>query len=412
MRLKLFFCSFLAVLCSTASSAEFSAPMSVATFSDDIAFLRRHTDIIVLRDNRGNAQVAVAPSWQGRVMTSAAEGEGGASFGWINRDLISSGELQPHINVFGGEDRLWLRPEGSQFSIYFAKGMPFSGDHWFVPKALDTLPFKVVSHSSADATLQAEFTLANYSGTHFQVAIRREVRLLENVTAWHHLGVAPLDRVALVAYESNNTLINAGREAWRKDTGLLSIWILGMFNSSPSATVAVPIKAGSESELGAKVTTYEAYGAIPPERLKATGNTIFFRGDGKYRSKIGVNPRRSLGKLGSYDAARRVLTIVQFSQPQGVNDYVNSLWGPQEAPYGGDAINSYNDGPPAPGTKSLGPFFELESSSPAVALEPGGSLEHTHRTLHLAGPRGELDSVASAVLGVSLAQIEAALPSD
>jgi hypothetical protein len=27
----------------------------------------------------------------------------------------------PHINVFGGEDRFWLGPEGGQFSIFFAK---------------------------------------------------------------------------------------------------------------------------------------------------------------------------------------------------------------------------------------------------------------------------------------------------
>jgi hypothetical protein len=104
-----------------------------------------------------------------------------------------------------------------------------------------------------------------------------------------------------------------------------------------------------------------------------------------------------------------VLTIVQFNQPDGIDDYVNSLWKIQQFPYNGDAANAYNDGPPALGAKPIGPFFEMESSSPAAVLAPGGSLEHIHRTIHLTGPENELDSVARAVLGVSLAEIRSAL---
>ncbi len=114
--------------------------------------------------------------------------------------------------------------------------------------------------------------------------------------------------------------------------------------------------------------------------------------------------------LGSYDADNRVLTIVQFSQPKDVSDYVNSLWKIQDHPFAGDAANSYNDGPPSPGAKPLGPFYEMESSSPAAALAPGASMEHTHRTIHLSGSEASLDQIAQSVLGVSLAQIESTLP--
>ena len=62
-----------------------------------------------------------------------------------------------------------------------------------------------------------------------------------------------------------------------------------------------------------------------------------------------------------------------------------------------------------PGAKPMGPFFELESSSPAAALAPGKSLSHIHRTVHLSGPEPALDKVARATLGVSLADIKAAL---
>ena len=55
---------------------------SAASFGKDITFLKKHTEVIVLRDKAGSAQVALAPSrpralapaWQGRVMTSTAGG--------------------------------------------------------------------------------------------------------------------------------------------------------------------------------------------------------------------------------------------------------------------------------------------------------------------------------------------------
>jgi hypothetical protein len=79
------------------------------------------------------------------------------------------------------------------------------------------------------------------------------------------------------------------------------------------------------------------------------------------------------------------------------------MWEQQKEPYGGDVINSYNDGPPAPGKPSLGGFYEIESSSPAAALAPGQTLTHVHTTYHLSGSREALELVAQRVLGVSLA---------
>jgi len=391
---------------STAASLTHRA--GAASFGDDAAFLKGHTDLIVLSDEKGLAKVAVAPAWQGRVMTSTAGADAGPSFGWINRELIASGKLLPHMNAFGGEDRFWMGPEGGQFSIFFAKGAKFEFNDWFTPAVFDTLPYKVVRQSKDQAVFATEFTLTNYSGTQFEVAVNRVVRLLGTKAAWQKLGVKPSADVSLVAYETDNKITNAGKQAWKKDTGLLSIWILGMFTPSPGATIVVPIKPGPESQLGVKVTS-DYFGQVPPERLVVKDNVIFFCADGKFRSKIGINPRRSKGVSGSYDADNKVLTIVQYNVPAGVTDYVNSLWKLQDNPYGGDAANCYNDGPPAPGEKPMGPFFELESSSPAASLAPGQSLSHIHRTIHLNGPEPVLDSVARATLGVSLAEIKSAL---
>lgn len=378
---------------------------SGANFGDDVAFLKKHTEVIVLSDKAGQAKVALAPAWQGRVMTSTMGGDAGPSFGWINRELIASGKILPHMNAFGGEERFWMGPEGGQFSIYFAKGKQFVFDDWQVPAILDTEPFKVIRKADDKAVFGEEFPLTNYSGTVFKVGVEREVKLLPPEKAWEKLGVKPAKDVSVVAFVSNNKITNKGTEAWKKETGLLSVWILSMFNPSPATTVVVPIKAGPESELGKKVTS-DYFGEVPPDRLVVRDNVVFLRADGQYRSKIGISPKRSKAVLGSYDADSKVLTIAQFNQPEGVTDYVNSLWKLQDDPYSGDAANSYNDGPPAPGAKPMGPFYELESSSPAAALEPGKSLTHTHRTIHLAGPESALDGIAKATLGVSLDEIK------
>ena len=99
------------------------------------------------------------------------------------------------------------------------------------------------------------------------------------------------------------------------------------------------------------------------------------------------------------------LTIVQFHQPKGAVDYVNSMWEIQKEPYAGDAANSYNDGPPEAGKPPLGPFFELETSSPALDLLPVQRYTHVHRTFHLVGPEAELDRIARATIRVGLEEL-------
>ncbi|HVU33432.1 MAG TPA: DUF6786 family protein [Opitutaceae bacterium] len=380
--------------------------LPATTFRDDTAFLRQHTSVIVLQGQGG--RVAVVPAWQGRVMTSSAEGDAGLSFGWINRSLIASGKTVPHMNAFGGEDRFWMGPEGGQFGLFFAPGVPFDYEHWFTPPIFDTLPFQVVHQSTGSVEFTARFSLKNHSGTAFAVAADRKITLLDPAAAWKDLGVAASPGVNVVAFETSNRITNAGAAAWTKQTGLLSIWILGMFQPTPATTIVVPIKPGDASELGPKVTS-NYFGAVPPARLAVRDNALLFAADGRFRSKIGVNPRRSRGVLGSYDAEHHVLTIVQFNQPDGVTDYVNSLWQVQERPFGGDVENSYNDGPPTPGAKPMGPFYELETSSPAAALAPGQSMTHLHRTIHLRGPMLKLDAIARATLGVSLQEITSAV---
>ncbi len=399
----------LTCIATLAGCVEEKMEMAKKTFGDDLAFLKKHTDVVVLSETSGNSQVAVLPTLQGRAMTSTAEGTEGLSFGWINRELIASGKTVEHINVYGGEDRFWLGPEGGQFSIFFKKGVPFDLENWFTPASIDTEPFELVSKSKSRAILKKDMQLENYSRTIFNLRVDREIRVLERSEALNALGIAPAKTVKIVAFESNNTMTNTGTKAWDKETGLLSIWILGMFNPSPATTIVVPFNVGTEDELGPIVN--DAYfGKVPANRLVVKDGVLFFSGDGQYRSKIGLSPQRARPIAGSYDAVNEVLTIVQYNKPQTAADYVNSMWELQEEPYKGDVVNSYNDGPPEPGAKPMGPFYELETSSPAAALKPGEAVSHIHRTYHLQGPEADLDSIAKATLGVTIAEIKSALP--
>jgi hypothetical protein len=121
-------------------------------------------------------------------------------------------------------------------------------------------------------------------------------------------------------------------------------------------------------------------------RLIVKPSADFFRGDGQYRSKIGLSLSRAVPTAAGYDASGHVLTFVQYTRPGGTVAHVNSTWEIQREPYKGDVINSYNDGPPGPGKPPLGPFNELETSSPALSLAPAQHYTHVHRTFHFVGP--------------------------
>lgn len=377
------------------------------TYSDDVAFLRRHVDVVELVSDDGDNRVVVVPDYQGRVMTSSAGGPSGHSFGWINRELIESGELRRQINVFGGEDRFWLGPEGGPYSLFFAKSAPAQTfEHWQTPAFLDTEPWKMVHKSKHAVEFTATQELVNRAGTPLQVKVKRVVRLTD--PAGLIAGGKLPTGIRAVGFESVNHLTNAGREAWTKSTGLPSIWILGMFRHGPRTVAVIPLRP-SKGDRHAGVRS-DYFGEIPPDRLKVGPNVLLLRADGKSRGKVGVAANRATPFCGSWDAERGVLTIVQFTLPANAEErpYVDSRWIDMKDPYAGDVINAYNDGPPAPGAKALGPFYELESSSPAAALKPGKTIVHTHRTYHFAGPREDLDRLSRELLKIGLDEIERA----
>ena len=159
------------------------------TFGYDLALLGKNQEVIVLKNDDGRSQVMLSTDYQGRVMTSTLDGEKGYSMGWINHDLIESGEIEEHINAFGGEDRFWLGPEGGQFSLFFRPGVSFDFDNWFTPAAFDTEPFSLITSDGMSARFERNMELLNYSGTIFNLQVNRNIRMLsrsdlEDLLGW------------------------------------------------------------------------------------------------------------------------------------------------------------------------------------------------------------------------------------
>jgi hypothetical protein len=379
-----------------------------SNFGEDVAFLKKHTEVLVLR--QGDAAVALAPAYQGRVMTSSANGDTGTSYGWLNYKLIqqgvlkgeaAAGKLESKIHVFGGEERFWLGPEGGQFGIYFAPGAKFDFDHWKTPPPIDTEPFQVVSSDQTKAVFSASFSVTNQSGTAFDLAVERSVRLLSAEEVAKALGIKVPAGLPFVAYETSNRLTNRGQKKWEAANGLLSVWILGMYKPSPSTVMAIPFR----EKASGPIVNDAYFGKIAADRLKIGKGVVYFKGDGASRGKIGIPPGRATGFAGSYSPDLRSLTIVRCDPMPTQGKYVNSMWEQQKDPYAGDLINAYNDGSPAPGQPPLGPFYELETSSPGAELKPGASLTHRQITAHFSGEPAQLDPLASKALGVSLQEI-------
>lgn len=366
------------------------------SFGDDLSFLKKYHDVVLLE--RGEACIAVLPGLQGRVMTSSAGGHEGPGFGWINYDLIRSRQFLRHCNNFGGEDRFWIGPEGGQYSIFFAPGTAFDLENWQTPAPIDTESWLLRQRSEYSAILEKDMKLVNYQGTVFELAAGRTVNLLDRVEVERTLGAEIPRSLRAVGFRSDNRITNTGNFEWNRETGMLSIWILGQFISSDSNTVIIPYDPTGKGD----IVNDGYFGNIQASRLKIVDDVVLFKGDGKKRGKIGLGKGRAKDTLGSYDAESKVLTVVKYSLDSVARDYVNSYWGHQEQPFAGDVVNSYNDGP-LPDGSQMGPFYELESSSPANNLNPGEALSHQHVTVHLTGPEEDLENLSRQILGTDFA---------
>lgn len=371
-----------------------------ATYGSDRQFFEnQNIKTIELCSPDGAARVLLVPAWQGRVMTSTTGGENGRSYGWINHKFIASGEVNPQFNSFGGEERFWIGPEGGPFSWYFKPGDEQVYANWLVPKIIDTEAFELCSASADSAVLEKHACLQNASGNEFKMGLKRVVRLEDAACVLGLEGGMP-EGVSALAYSTSNSICNEGDAAWDKRSGMPSVWLLGCFTPTPTTTVFIPYNPDYQG----RIVKDDYFGELPQDRISVRDGFVFFKIDGQFRSKIGLPAGSAMGLVGSYDSAGKVLNILKYSSPEGDCDYVNSQWGAQENNFGGDVVNSYNDGPTETGT-IMGPFYEIETSSPAAALAPGQTLTHVQYTIHIEGSEQDLDTITKAVFGIGIKKI-------
>ena len=372
------------------------------TFGYDLDFLKQKDSVIVLNSKDGSGEIIISPKYQAKVFTSTADGMNGKSFGWINYKTFAAKSLDPHMNAYGGEDRLWLGPEGGKFALFFKPGTKMEFANWHTPAAIDNESWKLVSSTDKAASLSKSASLLNYAGTTLTLSINRDIQILEPDDVKKMLGIDFDSKVKSVGFSTTNTITNTGDKAWDKQTGAPCLWNLDMFSPSSKTVTVVPY---NEAATG-KVATTDYFGQIPPDRVKYNNGILLFKADGKLRGKLGMPPNRAKTMAGNYDAQNKILTITLFDMDPKPT-YLNQEWRTDRDPFIGDAVNAYNDGPLADGSQ-MGPFYEIESVSPAAFLKPNETLSHKHSVFHFTGDKVELNQIALKTLGISLQDIQAA----
>ena len=139
----------------------------------------------------------------------------GPSFGFINSEFIEAGQDNLHFNNYGGEERMWLSPEGGQFSLWFKPGEQQNLDNWLTPPAFNEGAWKVVSGPNEPLKMATTMKLSNASSTSFELDVTRSVHLLGKRDLDRLLGAKAGDLagekdVRFVAYETTNQLTNRG----------------------------------------------------------------------------------------------------------------------------------------------------------------------------------------------------------
>jgi hypothetical protein len=54
----------------------------------------------------------------------------------------------------------------------------------------------------------------------------------------------------------------------------------------------------------------------------------------------------------------------------------------------------------------MGPFYEIESSSPAAILAPGGKITHKQQVFHISGDEAHLSLITEKLFSVSITAIK------
>ncbi len=361
------------------------------TFLEDLKFVKKFTSPILLKS--GTSSILVAPDYEAIVLTSTTSGDNGFSNGYLNKKQISENIIHPGGNQYGGEDRLWLAPLGSKFTLFY-KQNPIEDKNWFIPKAFDATPYTLNSKTPTALSFQKKVSITNNIGTSFDIKIEREINIFSKTEIEKELNIEISSVINFVGFQSKHTITNLGTD-WSEEKGLIAPWVLGMFKGNKKSTAIFPYKETDSTSV--KISTY--LNDIKTDRLIRKKGNILFKTDGAYRSKIGLKPKNALPIFGNYDDINKVLTVITFSfnkkerfLSSDDRDLKSGLWN-------GDVTNSYNNGLNEQGNAT---FFELESAAYGKTLKSNERISHTHKTFHFTGDKKELNKLCSKLFNIEL----------
>lgn len=362
------------------------------TFGYDLNFINKFQKPIVLSNE--NTKILISPKYQGRVLTSTSKGLDGRSYGWLNYKLIERQKLNKGGNGFGGEDRFWLAPIGSKYSLYY-NGKTISNENWYVPEPIDIKEYKVVNKTEKSISFKNDLKIKNNVNTTFNVELNRQINLFSKKEIENELKIKLPDNLSTVGFQSVNSIKNNG-EDWKLDSGIIAPWILGMFPGNSNSIAIFPFKETTQDSL--KIQKYLE--PLSNNRLKIIENVVCYKTDGSYRSKIGLRKENVLPIFGNYNANNKTLTIITFSFNSN-GDYLSCNESEGSEMFNGDVVNSYNNSK----ENEQATFFELETAASGVLLKKGEQNIHTHNTFHFEGEFESLDSLSEQLLGISLKKI-------
>ncbi|OGO39190.1 MAG: hypothetical protein A2147_09350, partial [Chloroflexi bacterium RBG_16_57_8] len=317
----------------------------------------------VLEGARQSRKVVVSPSLVGRVMASTASGDGGNVLGWINREAIEQGMVDPVFNNVGGEERFWFAPEGGQFGLCMGRHIS-SVEHYDVPDAFTSQPFDVLSDDKRSIAMRSVMRFENASGTSFAMEVTRTASILDACP--YLLGCA--EEADFVGFQTDNISRNVDSKPVSRAGGAVAMFCLTQFVTRPRLITIVPFRRGPEEELGRPLRweyfelhpALKARGGLPEGYMEIGDSAALLRVDGKEPGKVGVGRERAVPRLASIDLDLSELTIMDFDFYPEL-EYVAGYWKQLEKPYEGDVMSTaYGEG-----------SYELENLSPALFLEPG-----------------------------------------
>ncbi len=374
--LCIFFYCFIILGCSNSNNKNYNYYLNL---------VKEHHDVIELTENLGNSRILISPYHQGRILTSTYNNLEGYSNGWINEAALND-----TTQSIGGEERLWIGPLGSQFSFYFQQIKPINDDNWKVPATFDTEPYDLIHKDKKYVELSKRMHLTNFIGTEFNFEVNRNISILSKEHIQTNLGIEILNSTKHVAFETKHKLTNLDTVPWTKETGLVGLWSAGMYPGDDSVVI-IPLKNNGKKE---DILTYLA--TIDSTRFIVKNNTVLFKADGQYRSKIGISPEFAPNIYGCYSKAKNKLTIIQYKKEQD-SLYSNSYVSIQENPYKGEAIPIYNNS---------SDFYELESNAPLKELKSGETDLHWQRVYHFNDSFLNLNSISKKLLFIELKGIK------